>query len=214
MALGPTVRRFLGPRLGRTAGRCYRAVFVDLDEVAQAVTTWLPPAARLLDIGGGDGEALNRLLTRRPDVHVTTLDTSALLAQYLEPRFEAQVTRLPCTTLAQYLDQATEEPQVVLLADVLHHVPPAARPDLLAGLARLLERVASLRIIVKDIEPGSWRAWLACWTDRYITGDRHVDPISRAELIRLFTTHLGELRWQESDLIRRDHPNYAVAFFR
>jgi hypothetical protein len=71
-----------------------------------------------------------------------------------------------------------------------------------------------LRIIVKDVEPGSWRALLGCWSDRYITGDLAVDPISRRDLARLFQEALGPLRCEDTNLFEADGPNYAVTFFR
>jgi len=62
----------------------------------------------------------------------------------------------------------------VLLADVLHHIAESRRPALLRSIAQLLERVPRLRIVIKDVEPGTWRARLGYWSDRFVTGDRDV----------------------------------------
>ena len=78
----------------------------------------------------------------------------------------------------------------------------------------LLERVPQIRIIVKDVEPGYWRARLGYWSDRYITGDLDVRPISRECLARLFDEALGPLRREDTNLFEADRPNYAIAFFR
>lgn len=214
MALGPTIRRLLGPRLSRVAARWYRAIFVDLDKVADALAAVVPRDSHLLDVGGGDGEVLNHLLTRRPDLRVTTLDTAATVGGWLLSRFEGQVLRLPETNLAEYLGSGRPDPQVVLLADVMHHIPPAARSGVLGSLGALLDRVAGLKIIVKDLEPGSWRARLGYWSDRYITGDRNVRFISRKDLVRLFDEVLGPLRHEETCLFEQDRPNYALVFYR
>ena len=214
MALGPTVRRLLGPRLAYVASRHYRSIFVDLSALADAISPWMPPNARLLDVGGGDGEALNHLLDRRPDIQVTTLDTTQVVGQYIATHFEAQVIRLPETRLEDYLQRDLPAPNVVLLSDVMHHVPPAERPTLIHCLATLLDRTPNLKIIIKDIEPGSWRASLARWTDYYITGDKGVTPIARNELVALILQHLGRMRWEESDMYTLDNPNYAIAFYR
>jgi hypothetical protein len=64
------------------------------------------------------------------------------------------------------------------------------------------------------VEPGSWRAVLGSLSDRYITGDLHVNPISRDSLKRLFDEHLGPLRREDTNLFETDPPNYAIAFFR
>jgi 16S rRNA G527 N7-methylase RsmG len=81
MALGQAIRRLLGPRLARFAGRCYRAIFVDLAKEAAALSTAIPRDAQVLDVGGGDGEPLNHLLALRPDLRVTTIDPGAVIGQ-------------------------------------------------------------------------------------------------------------------------------------
>lgn len=214
MAVGKVIRRLLGARLGRHVGRWYRAIYVDLAKQAVALATAIPRGAHLLDIGGGDGEPLNHLLSLRPDLRVSTLDIGPVVGQWIEARFDGKVTRLPRTSLAGYLASGRADPDAILIADVMHHIPKIARPRFLDSLAVLLERVPRLRIIVKDVEPGSWRALLGYWSDRYITGDKDVDPISRQELTRMFGEALGPLRREDTNLFEVDRPNYAVTFFR
>jgi hypothetical protein len=214
MAVGPVVRRFLGPRLARRAGRWYRALFVDLAKEAAALATAIPRNAHLLDIGGGDGEPLNHLLALRPDLRITTLEPGPVVGQWIEARFDGRVTRLPRTSLAEYLAGGGTDPDAILIADVLHHIPETARAGFLDSVRAILERAPKLRIIVKDVEPGSWRSLLGYWSDRYITGDLDVSPISRERLVRLFEESLGPLRREDTNLFEADRPNYAIAFFR
>jgi len=214
VALGQTVRRLLGPRLTRRVGRWYRGIFVDLTKEAAALSAVIPPEAHVLDIGGGDGEPLNHLLAQRADLRVTTLDTGPVVGEWIEARFAGRVTRLPAMSLADYISSGRPDPDVLLIADVLHHIPESARTGFLGSIGELLERLPTLRIVVKDVEPGSWRALLGFWSDRYITGDRNVSPISRECLARLFAEALGPLRRKDTDLFEADGPNYAVAFFR
>jgi hypothetical protein len=214
VALGPAIRRLLGARLARRAGRWYRAIFVDLAKEAAALDAAIPRDAHLLDIGGGDGEPLNHLLDLRPDLRITTLDPGHTVGRWIETRFADRVTRLPGTSLADYLGEGRTYPDAILIADVLHHIPEAARAGFLGSVRLLLERVPTLRIVVKDVEPGSWRALLGYWSDRYITGDPNVSPISRERLARIFEEALGPLRSEDTNLFEIDRPNYAVAFFR
>jgi hypothetical protein len=214
MALGPTIRRLLGARLARRVGRWYRAIYVDLAKEAIALAAVIPRDAHLLDIGGGDGEPLNHLLALRPDLRVTTLDPRPVVGQWVEARFDSQVTRLPGTSLGEYLAGGRKDPDAILIADVLHHIPEAARASFLGSVRALLERTPQLLIIVKDVEPGSWRALLGYWSDRYITGDMDVSPISRENLVRLFEETLGPLRRNDTNLFQTDRPNYAMTFFR
>ena len=214
MALGPTIRGLLGARLAPGVGRWYRAIFVDLAKVAVALAAVIPRDAHLLDIGGGDGEPLNHLLALRPDLRITTLDPAPTVGQWIEARFDGHVTRLPRTSLAEYLAGNRPDPDAILMADVLHHIPPVARPDFLNSISALLQRVPRLRIIVKDVEPGSWRALLGYWSDLYITGDSGVSLISSDDVARLFEHALGPLHRENTNLFETDRPNYAIALYR
>jgi hypothetical protein len=214
MKLGPTIRRLLGARLARRAGRWYRAIYVDLAKQAAAVSAAIPRDAHLLDIGGGDGEPLNHLLALRPDLHVTTLDPAPVVGQWIETRFDDRVARLPGTNLAEYSSGNRADPDAILLSDVLHHIPVSARAAFLGSVRVIIERVPQLRIIVKDVEPGHFRALLGYWSDRYITGDADVSLISREHVVRLFQEALGPLRREDTNLFETDRPNYAITFFR
>ncbi|HWX81937.1 MAG TPA: class I SAM-dependent methyltransferase [Steroidobacteraceae bacterium] len=214
MALGSAIRRMLGARWARRTAGWYRAIFVDLAKEAAAIASALPSGTHLLDIGGGDGEPLNYLLALRPDLSITTIDPGPVAGQWVEPRFDSRVTRLPRTSLAEYLAKVKADPDAILIADVMHHIPESARAGFLDSVKSLLERAPMLRIIVKDVEPGSWRALLGYWSDRYITGDLHVSPISRAQVVRLFDETLGPLRREDTNLFNANRPNYAITFFR
>ena len=213
MALGAAIRALLGVRLARRVGRCYRMIFVDLAKEAAALSTVLPLDAHLLDIGGGDGEPLNYLLALRPDLRITTLDPKPVVGEWIEARFAPRVTRLAGTSLADYLAAGRADPDAILIADVLHHIPLAERTGFLRLVRVLLERVPHLRIIVKDVEPGSWRAVLGSLSDRYLTGDLDVSLIARENLVRLLEDALGPLRREDTNLFETDPPNYAISFF-
>ena len=212
--LGPAIRRLLGPGHARSVGRLYREIFVDLGKVAAALSEVLPAHAHVLDVGGGDGEPLNYLLAAREDLSVTTLDPAPVVGQWIEDRFACRVLRLGATTLSDYIASGRSAPDAVLIADVMHHIPIAARRDLMRSVGTLLDRAPSMRIIVKDVEPGHWRSLLGYCSDRYVSGDRNVSLVSRADLGRLVKETLGALRHVDTPLFHTDRPNYAVAFLR
>ncbi|HEX4885975.1 MAG TPA: class I SAM-dependent methyltransferase [Casimicrobiaceae bacterium] len=211
---GALVRRLLGDRGARVAGRAYRSVFVDLDGEIEAIAAEIPQHAHVLDVGGGDGEPLDRLLARRADVRVTTIDVAKEVGKWIAPRHAPRVERRPRTTLAAHLASGAPLPDVLLLADVVHHVAPAHRAAFLGPVAELFRRQPRLRLIVKDVEPGHWRSTLGYLSDRYVTADRGVAPIGRAELVDLVRGACGPLRWRETPLHDRDPPNYALVFER
>ena len=214
MELGSLVRRCLGPRLARRVGGYYRAIYVDLAKVAAALAPVIPRDAHMLDVGGGDGQPINHLLSLRPDLTITTLDPAPAVGQWVDPRYDGQVKRLPRSSLADFVTSAHAPVDVILIADVMHHIPTSARHKFLDSVRVLLERVPGMRIIVKDVEPGHWRALLGLWSDRYVTGDRNVSLISRDDVTRLFEEILGPLHREDTNLFKIDRPNYAIVFRR
>ncbi len=214
MTPGRAVRALFGPRLFRYVGRGYRAVFIDLSRAARAVAAAIPPGARVLDVGGGDGEPLNHLLALRPDIRVATIDVADDVGQWIAPEYIARVLRCPRTSVKDYRAAGHPAPDVVLTSDVLHHVPPPARPRFLADLLAAFDPAAAATLIVKDVEPGHWRATLGRWSDLYVTGDRNVALVSRAEVIRLMRNADADFIGAETWLHEVDPPNYALVFTR
>ncbi len=214
MSLGRIVRACLGDRHARAAGRAYRALFVDLDKVSAIVAKELPPNAHVLDVGGGDGEHLNGLLALRADIRVSTIDVAPTVGQWIESRHRERVTCLPSTSLHDYAGSGRACPDVLLVSDVMHHIPVQDRESFLATAVGLFLRAPKMRIIVKDVEPAHWRATLGYLSDRYVTGDRTVRPISRSELIAAVRRACSEIRWTETELFATDPPNYSLVFWR
>jgi 2-polyprenyl-3-methyl-5-hydroxy-6-metoxy-1,4-benzoquinol methylase len=168
----------------------------------------------LLDVGGGDGAPLNYLLELRADVRVTTIDIAPEVGQWLDPKHAARVVRMPRTDIGRYLASGQPHPDVLLLSDVMHHIPASEREVFLASLSELLRLSPDVRIIVKDVEPGFARSLLGYWADKYITGDKAVRPIAQEELISLVQNSIGPMRYEATDLFAVDKPNYALVFFK
>lgn len=206
------MRILLGDRAFRAVGRAYRAVFVDLNREIATIAAEIPPHAHVLDVGGGDGEPLDRLLALRPDIRVTTIDVSPSVGAWISEAHASRVVRIPSTTLERYLTSGAPIPDVLLACDVVHHIPRAVRAAFFAAVAVVFERNGGLRFIVKDVEPGHWRATLGYFSDRYVTGDRTVSPVSRADLVVAITGSRPGLHWRETGLFNADPPNYALVF--
>lgn len=214
MTPGRLARTLLGDRGSRVVGRAYRSLFVDVAKVARVISRQIPTGAHVLDVGGGDGALVDPLLELRPDIRVTTIDVASVVGQWIDAAHASRVMRLPATTLADYLASGRPLPQVLLMTDVMHHVPIAERDALLAEVAALMRRSPTLRVIVKDVEPGYLRARLGYLSDRYITGDRGVSPVSRNDVVAAMQRIEQGIRWSETELFARDKPNYALVFWR
>ena len=194
-------RRLLGRRF-QPVGRVYRRIFVDLAKVATAVAREIPMGGRVADIGSGDGQLAELLLTLRPDIHCTMTDVAPAIGEALSAANRARATLRPGCDVAD-LDGRFD---VMILADVIHHIRPAQRTDFLAAVGRTADRTQCPTILIKDVRPGGFRALLALWSDRYVTGDRHVAFIDSDRLA------LPNFRLSETIMV--DDPNYCAVFKR
>jgi 2-polyprenyl-6-hydroxyphenyl methylase/3-demethylubiquinone-9 3-methyltransferase len=198
---GQIMRRALG-RHFKPVGDIYRRVFVNLNVIADFLDRELPNGAKVLDIGGGDGALVDRLLDRRPDLTVTMCDLAPSIGAFLSNANLAKVELLPATDLSSV--QGSYD--VVTISDVIHHVPVDGRDAFFKSLADSCERWACRKIILKDIEPGGIRATLSLLADRHITGDKHVVLFSRSDFTAMARRHFPTAK-RASAL--PDRPNYC-----
>lgn len=208
MKFGPAIRALLPSTFERSAARVYRSVFVDLKKVAECIAPFLPKDARLLDIGGGDGELLNALLALRPDVSVTMVDVAESVGKFVESQHMKRVQLLPGTSIESHVETLTMPYDAALVSDVVHHLPATYRPQFLGSVYRALAPGGS--IFVKDIEPGYFIAGLSLFCDKYVSGDRGVMLISQEELCQLANARLPQHTATEIGLYDRDRPNYIM----
>jgi SAM-dependent methyltransferase len=165
--LGPAVRQRLG-RWEIPAADAYRAVFIDLEQAARTLAS-SGPAKRILEVGCGDGSFGQRLLEAYPDAEYVGIDISD------EPGrlFRGDRDRATFLSIDSAAYRATDpEPfDLVVMVDVVHHIPHAHRDAVLRDV-RALTRVGG-RYAVKEWDPIKGPTHAACWAlDRYVTGDR------------------------------------------
>jgi 2-polyprenyl-3-methyl-5-hydroxy-6-metoxy-1,4-benzoquinol methylase len=149
----------------------------------EVLLSWVPEGAEILDIGCGSGAFLflaNAVRHASPTYGIDVNAASIALANaanidpalHFEARLEAEPARLASAG-------------VVTLLDVLHHVPAAVRPRLLADIMTPIRPGA--RLIIKDLDPKPlWRALANRLTDYASTRSR-VSYISQREVEDAFT---------------------------
>src|SRR3990170_5931519 len=169
VSAGQLLRRLLGDRWFPILGRLYRRVFVDLRKVVEGFPE-VPEGGHILDVGAGDGELMNLLLPLNPGATATLIDVAPAVGGWLRADLRDRVELMPHTSVGAYAKLARRPVDVVILSDVLHHVPLAERPGLLAELRELLAGRAA-KLVVKEVEPGSWRARVYYPAGRFINGD-------------------------------------------
>lgn len=172
--------------LARTFDTWHATVFAQAGAVAASLPA-LPDRASILALTADGGALLDLLLTRNP--HLRPLDPEAVLADGAAPD--------------------APRPDVVLLADVLHHVAPDAREGY---LRRIRERAAPEALfIVKEFAPGGLRAGLGWLADRALSRGtvRFLNP---PELRALAARALPGLAAFWTPLYRIEPPNYCMLF--
>ena len=157
---GQIARKLLGPAF-KPVGDAYRRIFVNLERIVDLLERELPRGAAVLDIGGGDGALIDRLLNRRPDIAVTMCDIAPVIGTFLSDAHRAKVKLLPATDFANIGGRF----EIVMITDVMHHVPVGERNAFFASLAAACERWGARRLFFKDVEPGHLRSTLSLLAD-------------------------------------------------
>jgi 2-polyprenyl-3-methyl-5-hydroxy-6-metoxy-1,4-benzoquinol methylase len=203
VALGPAVRTRLG-RWEIPAADAYRSLFINLADCAAVLATAFP-AKRILEVGCGDGSFAQRLLERCPEAAYTGIDVSAEPGRLF--RGDTGRARFQSIDSTSYLATEPEPFDLVVLVDVLHHVPLALRAAVLADVRALTVPGGHYAIKEWDPLPGPVHT-VAYLADRFLTGDRiaHVTP---AEL----KTRLDDELVLEARIPPRRH-NYLLGYRR
>ena len=178
MALGALVRRVLGARIGRRAGEHYRAIYVDLGKVAEALATVIPRDAHLLDVGGGDGQPINHLLSdarrlNRDHIGSCTLRRSMDRMHAIE----GQVKRMPRTSLAQFVRACQRVTRRNFNCGRNASHSKVRAPQISRSVGVLLESITGPTNYRERRRTRSLACLLGFWSDRYVTGDRNVSLI-------------------------------------
>ena len=114
-------------------------MFINVGELGKAIDA-VPFGSRVLEVGVGDGMIASQIVERRPDASVLGID----LAQNPGSLFEGDRSRVEFRTISTS-DLLAEQPtpfDAIVIADVLHHVPPSLRTELLDDVA--MERAYTL----------------------------------------------------------------------
>jgi len=209
VVLGPLLRKSLegSPGLTRWLTNTYRGFFIDLHLLVDQLRL-TTPTARLLNIGTGDGVLVSLIARRYPQLNVTTTDITPnqgwLIDEDLRDRIRLQV-HTPEEIASRGFGETYD---MVLLADVIHHVPVRDRSQLMARAWQATSPGGTL--LVKDIEDRGFKARLSLWSDRYLTGDRHTELIGANAMQGLMVQFEPRARVDATGLVQRDFPNYLL----
>ncbi|MDG4766226.1 class I SAM-dependent methyltransferase [Solwaraspora sp. WMMD406] len=205
MGIGTIIRHRLG-RLEIPAAELYRACFIDLDHLGRRIAALGEPK-RILEIGCGDGALAQRLTTVLPAADYLGIDPAPSAGRLY--RGDPDRAEFRSQDTATLVTQDPDPFDLVLIVDVLHHIPAPRRPAVVRDAAALT--AVDGQLLVKEWardRPVIGR--LAYWADRYVTGDRDVDFMTAAQLRALLADSLPEFAltdhspippWRENVLV-------------
>jgi trans-aconitate methyltransferase len=177
MAIGAAVRRAFGP-YERDVAEAWRAVFFDLDDWIDLIWTWNRTATRILELGCGEGYSTERLEARFPHAEIIAIDIAQNIGRLYkgpEERVTFQIIEAEALAIVR-----PAQFDLVVLADVIHHIPASMRPSVLQATRTLLAPGGCLAL--KDWERRSSLIHaLAYSADRWLTGDM-VSYLTPAEM--------------------------------
>ena len=205
MRAGPLIRRLFGPYEYAVA-EAYRRIFVDLDEFAELMCAWVPQAQKILEVGCGEGAMTERIVRTYPTATVTAIDITPNVGRL----YRGQTSHV--TFIQETVEGvACREPasfDLVVLADVIHHVPRDARQSLLSAIKQAM--AANGCLIFKDwVASATPIHWLCVMSDRYLTGD-DVAYCTTDGINTLLTNTFGSGAIRQMDTLRRRHNNVVV----
>src|SRR5262245_55263677 len=167
MPIGPFIRRCLGP-LERPVTDLYRAGFINLGRFVRLVHETAPDAEHILEVGCGEGTVLERLALLYPHSHLIGIDITPKLGRMF--RGDQQRVTFRRQTIQELAAEQPEQFDLVVVCDVLHHVPWDMHVEFVRALARATRPNGWL--ILKDWERrDNVIHAVAHFADARITGD-------------------------------------------
>jgi 2-polyprenyl-6-hydroxyphenyl methylase/3-demethylubiquinone-9 3-methyltransferase len=186
MSLGSRVRKLFG-RHERLIANLWRGMFVSLDHWTRTVGFWSASPSRILEMGCGEGYSTIRLAAAYPDATIDAVD----IATHIGRLYEGPVDRVRFRMISAeaLAEEAPGRYDLIVITDVLHHIPAAERGSFLAAVRTLLAPGGVLAF--KDWHRNFSPIYYLCYAaDRWLTGDR-IAYLTRTEARALLAETFG-----------------------
>lgn len=175
-SVGSRIRRAFGP-YERSVADLYRRCFVDLDELSRCIRDWTHPRS-IVEIGCGEGALAERLTQAFPSASYLGIDIIPHVGRLYQGSRERVVFRQ--ISSRQLVGERSRQFDLVVIADVLHHVERPLRASVLESARDLM--TADGHLVLKDWVKRRSAIHAACYfADVYIGGDRNVEYMTLEE---------------------------------
>jgi 2-polyprenyl-6-hydroxyphenyl methylase/3-demethylubiquinone-9 3-methyltransferase len=172
----------------RQISEAYRSIYIDIDAFVELIRKWKPSASRILEVGCGEGAVTQRLSAAYPDAKINAIDITPRIGRLYQGSLD-NVRFIQCA-VQEIATAESGQYDLVVLSDVLHHVPIAFRRGLLDAIRTALARHGTL--VFKDWERNYAPIhWLCYASDRWLTGDR-ISYMTRREMRACLALTFGE----------------------
>lgn len=209
MPLGPAIRALFG-RHERRIADLYRGIFMNLGDYGAKIEDWAPAPVRILEVGCGEGAVTEVLAARFPDAAILAIDISDRVGRLYRGRAEGVEFRN--ATVQRIAAESPGSFDLIILSDVIHHIPLALRGEVLAAIGKALAPRG--QFILKDWGRSATPIhWLGYSADRWLTGDR-ISYLVPEEAKKLVLRHLPQAEMIREGRIRPWSNNYALVFAR
>jgi 2-polyprenyl-6-hydroxyphenyl methylase/3-demethylubiquinone-9 3-methyltransferase len=187
MKLGPLIRRMFGP-YEHLVSEAYRSVYLDIDAFVNLTRQWKPDPNMILEVGCGEGAVTQRLNAAYPDAKITAIDITPRVGRLYRGSFD-KVRFIRCG-VEEVAARESGQYDLVVLSDVLHHVPLELRQGLLDAVRTALAPKGTF--VFKDWQRNHTPIhWLCYASDRWLTGDR-ISYMTRNEMRERLALTFGE----------------------
>jgi SAM-dependent methyltransferase len=180
MSIGRLGRRALGP-LEQGVSHRYRTFFVNTDHLAQTLVDCAKnnqSHLRILEIGCGEGLVASSIINQFASAQLLGIDITPDPGRFFTGDLQRAQFR-SCST-KELVEEQVAPFDLVILCDVLHHVPDDLLQSVLHDAVRLLapDGLLAVKEMERDNSIGYWLGW---FSDRVISGEQ-VRFFDRSEL--------------------------------
>ena len=205
MAIGAFIRRAFG-RYERQISDAYRSIYLNVDDFVGQLLLWHSNPATILEVGCGEGVISERLYRAFPYAKLTAIDITSRIGRLYQGPSDA-VCFIQCE-VERIAAASPESFDLIVLCDVLHHVPRSSRRELLASIRAALAPGGVL--IFKDWQRSNAPIhWLCYASDRWLTGDR-ISFMSREEMREGLASSFGSAALLDEARIGPHWNNLAI----